>query len=273
MPSSDPAIVRALSVRQPYAEQILLGKKTIEYRSRNSNIRERVYLYASKGAVDDPAEWRKAGAKPGTLPTGVIIGTVEIVGSAYDEDEDIYEWKLARPERLTTPLEPLNQPQPGVWRPQFKATRKTKESSAPPAGAVSDLLYHLDLRLWPAGTIWGRISSDPFSALGGQLLPDAMGSRIWITTTLPDRKTYLAGWFRIDEVMIPPDDPEGAPLMYQGSHGEAATQARDLVEVGSLPWFRPLVRHFHEERPAQRLSDPEIVRNLERAWSGKRASK
>ena len=39
--------MRALSIRHPYAEQILRGKKKAEYRSRPTNIRERVYIYAS----------------------------------------------------------------------------------------------------------------------------------------------------------------------------------------------------------------------------------
>lgn len=42
--------MRALSVRQPYAELILRGIKTIEYRTRATSIvGERFYIYASKG--------------------------------------------------------------------------------------------------------------------------------------------------------------------------------------------------------------------------------
>ena len=40
--------MRALSVCQPFAEQILSGEKRIEYRSLPTNIRGRVYIYASK---------------------------------------------------------------------------------------------------------------------------------------------------------------------------------------------------------------------------------
>ena len=43
--------MRALSVRQPFAELILRGIKTVEYRSRATNIiGERFYIYASKGS-------------------------------------------------------------------------------------------------------------------------------------------------------------------------------------------------------------------------------
>lgn len=41
---ADAAPLRALSIRQPFAELILLGQKPIEYRSRPTNIRGRVYL-------------------------------------------------------------------------------------------------------------------------------------------------------------------------------------------------------------------------------------
>src|SRR5205809_7999638 len=41
--------MRALSIRQPYAELILRGIKTVEYRSRaTSIIGERFYIYAGK---------------------------------------------------------------------------------------------------------------------------------------------------------------------------------------------------------------------------------
>jgi predicted transcriptional regulator len=39
--------IRAISIRQPWVELILRGVKKKEYRSQPTNIRERVYLYAS----------------------------------------------------------------------------------------------------------------------------------------------------------------------------------------------------------------------------------
>ena len=47
--------MRALSVRQPYAELIVRGAKKIEYRSTPTSIRERVYVYAAKrlGKIED----------------------------------------------------------------------------------------------------------------------------------------------------------------------------------------------------------------------------
>ena len=47
-------VKRAISIRQPYVELILRRRKTREYRSRRTNIRERVYLYAALR----PADWQ-----------------------------------------------------------------------------------------------------------------------------------------------------------------------------------------------------------------------
>ncbi|HEX3357004.1 MAG TPA: ASCH domain-containing protein, partial [Tepidisphaeraceae bacterium] len=47
--------MRALSIRQPFAELILRGIKTVEYRSRSTRIiGERFWLYASKGVSHLP---------------------------------------------------------------------------------------------------------------------------------------------------------------------------------------------------------------------------
>ena len=110
-----PNIYRAISIRQPFVEMILKGTKTTEYRSRKTNIRERVYLYASLTVEKEECE--AEGFDPGKLPTGVIVGSVEIVDCTMEDD--YYEWHLANPKRLRTHLNPANQPQPGIWRPQF----------------------------------------------------------------------------------------------------------------------------------------------------------
>lgn len=112
-------IVRAISIRQPFVELILLGKKVKEYRSRPTNIRERVYLYASLTPDKRPGKWRLAGKRPGELPTGAIVGTVEIADCRWDERDECYAYRLRNPERLPKPLFAKNQPQPGFWRPQF----------------------------------------------------------------------------------------------------------------------------------------------------------
>jgi hypothetical protein len=104
-------MMRALSIRQPYTEQILRGEKKIEYRSRPTNIRERVYIYASM-THGDLEEFRKMGIRPGDLFTGVLVGTVEITDCTGTDGA--YQWHLAKPERMSKPLKPKKRPQP-VW--------------------------------------------------------------------------------------------------------------------------------------------------------------
>ena len=107
-------IQRALSIRQPYAEQIMRGTKKIEYRSIFTHIRERVYIYTSK-KPGDPDVFARLRCQPGDLPTGVIIGTVEVVDCTGSDGD--YEWHLARPKRLAKHLKPKKQPQPVWFRP------------------------------------------------------------------------------------------------------------------------------------------------------------
>jgi hypothetical protein len=103
--------MRALSIRQPYAEQILRGQKKMEYRSRPTNIRESVYIYASL-TPGDPDDFRKMNIQPGELPTGLLVGTVEIVDCIGSLGN--YSWILENPKRLQCGLKPLKHPQP-VW--------------------------------------------------------------------------------------------------------------------------------------------------------------
>jgi superfamily II DNA/RNA helicase len=109
-----PEAYRALSVRQPWAELIVRGEKTVEYRSQPTKIRERVYIYASatKPDLTDSEVWEEVGCSLSDLPKGVLVGTVEIVDCIGSDGE--YEWILANPERLDESLKPTAQPNP-VW--------------------------------------------------------------------------------------------------------------------------------------------------------------
>jgi len=109
--------IHAISIRQPYVELILRGIKKAEYRTRPTNIRGRVYLYTAKKPGDWPAGWRKVRAEPGDLPTGVIVGTVDIVGCRRRGDG--YAYILSNPKRLKRKLKPKNCPNPCLWRPLF----------------------------------------------------------------------------------------------------------------------------------------------------------
>jgi hypothetical protein len=112
---------RALSIRQPYVELILRGKKRQEYRSRPTHVRGRVYLYAGLKPGDYVWAARKYGVRcqPDSLPVGRIVGSVELVGCKLQRNGE-YAWLLERPRRYRTALTPRNQPQPSFWKPRFR---------------------------------------------------------------------------------------------------------------------------------------------------------
>jgi hypothetical protein len=106
--------MRALSIRQPYAEQILRGTKVFEYRSRPTAIRERIYIYASR-KPGSAKQFERMHIQPGDLVTGVIVGTVEIIDCSGKPGD--YKWHLARPRRLKCPVRPAKHPQPAWFNP------------------------------------------------------------------------------------------------------------------------------------------------------------
>jgi hypothetical protein len=125
--------VKALSIRQPWAELILQGRKTIEVRSRLTHVRERVYIYAGLSRIEADEEARIAarfGIDVDELPRGVLVGTVEIVGCRplkrgeskaagfkIDPADDQFAWLLERPKRAAALRTPKKQPQPVFFNP------------------------------------------------------------------------------------------------------------------------------------------------------------
>ncbi len=139
--------MRALSIRQPYAELILRGMKTVEYRSRRTNIiGERFYIYASRqravrsrrregiwsqdlAVATAPLEpWMIELAEglrlwePGELPTGLIVGSAVIESCSgpiplttnNSQRATVFHWHLSDVQRIATPRKPKGHPQP-VW--------------------------------------------------------------------------------------------------------------------------------------------------------------
>jgi hypothetical protein len=106
----------AISIRQPYVEMILRGIKKAEYRSQLTRIRGAVYLYAAM-KPGNPDYYSQLKIEPGTPPTGLIVGTVEIVECKYRVLHRDYEWRLANPVRLDKPIKPERQPQPVFFKP------------------------------------------------------------------------------------------------------------------------------------------------------------
>jgi hypothetical protein len=134
--------MRALSIRQPFAELILRGIKTVEYRSRTVGakiIGTRFHIYAAKKpvvlagmpsagiwsndlAVTQPGAWMVElweqvrmieGAVRAGLPTGVIVGSA-VIESVSQIDEKTFGWNIADVRRAKTLRKPTGHPQP-VW--------------------------------------------------------------------------------------------------------------------------------------------------------------
>lgn len=75
--------MKALSLKQPWAELILRGKKKIEIRKWNTKFRGRFLIHASKNP--DEKAMKKFGFK--NLPCGFIIGQAELVNVKRYKDE------------------------------------------------------------------------------------------------------------------------------------------------------------------------------------------
>lgn len=100
----------AISIRQPFVEQIMLRTKKFEYRSVPTRIRGRVYVYASQ-RPRPPKDWKRMKVGPDAVPLGKIVGTVEVVGCERRGPE-YYAYRLRAPRRLRRPIVPTHHPQP-----------------------------------------------------------------------------------------------------------------------------------------------------------------
>jgi hypothetical protein len=122
---------RALSIRQPWAELILRGKKKIEVRSFATKIRGPVCLYASftRGA-DDPKCQRSVGCSWEELDRGVLVGIIEIVdcrelqatdsraaGFQIYNPDGFFAWLVKPLKRFAKPISPKAHAQPSFFFP------------------------------------------------------------------------------------------------------------------------------------------------------------
>jgi hypothetical protein len=112
-----PAAVPALSIRQPWAELIVSGRKAIEIRRWQRAYRGRIWIHAAKH-VDEGLDRRFGLAG---LYRGGFIGSAELTSiEAIDErcweawrglhldtgpfQPDLFAWVLAHPRRLSWPV-------------------------------------------------------------------------------------------------------------------------------------------------------------------------
>jgi ASCH domain len=125
--------MRALSVRQPWAELIMRGIKTIEARSWRTHVCGRVLVYAClrDAHIDHQIRVRRQHKiQMEKLARGVLVGSVEIVGCRPLKMSDSrkagfpmqrrtknFAWLLARPRRARPLKPPKKQPQPAFFYP------------------------------------------------------------------------------------------------------------------------------------------------------------
>ena len=69
--------MKCISVRQPYAELLVSGKKTIELRNWNTRFRGKFLIHASKNVDKDRS--KSLGIDHNKLICGAIIGTAILI--------------------------------------------------------------------------------------------------------------------------------------------------------------------------------------------------
>ncbi|MBC8446429.1 MAG: ASCH domain-containing protein [Chloroflexi bacterium] len=111
--------MKALSIRQPWAELILQGRKTIELRTWQTHYRGRIAIHASQTVQEEACV--AYGLDPARVVRGALIGTVELVDilpldeAAWEALRDqhlslrefpgpIFGWRLEAPQRLSQPI-------------------------------------------------------------------------------------------------------------------------------------------------------------------------
>lgn len=116
--------MKALTVKQPWAELIVSGAKDIENRTWRTNYRGRVLIHAAKIPVSSeelsayplPAlhrELRNYSLKGSTFSVGSIIGSVEIVDCVRNHpsewaEKGVWNWVLAKPHKYEKPILNVN---------------------------------------------------------------------------------------------------------------------------------------------------------------------
>jgi hypothetical protein len=111
--------MKALSLRQPWADWVIQGKKTLELRSWTVNYRGPLAIHASQIVNEEAC--RAHGIRPEQLTTGAIIGVVELVGIELLDDTGfakrknehlaeglfkppLYAWRLTNAKILPSPI-------------------------------------------------------------------------------------------------------------------------------------------------------------------------
>ena len=105
--------MKAITIRQPHVELIMRGIKLYETRSWSTKFRGPLAIHAGV-ALDRDAAARFAGFVPSELPTGCIVGAVELVDCVPadtvndqqfgDFSSGRWAWVLRNPVRWSHPI-------------------------------------------------------------------------------------------------------------------------------------------------------------------------
>lgn len=85
--------IKALSIKQPYADQIREGTKTIEYRSWKTLHRGPLLICSGLQHVSELPEGKN-------MPKGCAICVVNVVDCVWNDDDDCFHWVLENPIEL-----------------------------------------------------------------------------------------------------------------------------------------------------------------------------
>lgn len=112
--------VRALTVRQPWASLIIEGHKNIENRSKPIKHRGPLVIHAGLRTEQDAlARYGHLLKNPDNLPSGAVLGTVEVIDCVEGSrsrwaEPGYYHWVLADPRPLPKPIPAEGSL--GMWR-------------------------------------------------------------------------------------------------------------------------------------------------------------
>ena len=81
--------MKALSLKQPWAELILQGRKTIELRKWNTKFRGEFLIHASKSP--DFNAMKRFNFSENSLPLGFIVGKANLVNVKHYESKEQFE--------------------------------------------------------------------------------------------------------------------------------------------------------------------------------------
>src|SRR3972149_701482 len=83
-------IMRALSLKQPFAELVVCGRKTVELRKWNTNFRGEFFVHASGNTEVDRC--KVFGFNPDELPKQCLVGKAQLVRVVkYGTQEELGE--------------------------------------------------------------------------------------------------------------------------------------------------------------------------------------